>query len=184
MKTRNIAKSKVGLKLREITSSRGTSKGKEKASAQVDWDIITDQWAGHYFEVLRGIALERESVRPGAIKPGGKVWAKLSSVRERRLFRDLYYDGSGDDEPDEDHPNPRADGHSPASRASTPPFGPVDACSVDHDLRPDPLDEDEPADPSEGEWHWEGEDDLTMGKVWPKGPDLTRGFIYVRLPSS
>jgi hypothetical protein len=33
-------------------------------------------------------------------------------------------------------------------------------------------------------WRWVAEEDLTLGQVWRKGPDLSRGVIYVRLVPS
>lgn len=101
---------------------------------------------GHSFEALKRISIHNESTKPGVIKEGGMLWAKLSAVRERRLFRDLFetfssmapQGGSGDLEEPED----------------------------EEDLQT---------------WSWEAEDDFTIAHVWPKGPTLDRGIIYVRL---
>ncbi|KAI0694972.1 hypothetical protein BC835DRAFT_1415147 [Cytidiella melzeri] len=68
-----------------------TSKAAGKARA----DATSSSWGGHYFEVQKHISLFPETKRPGVIKPDGKTWAKLSSVRDRKLFRDLS-DSCGD----------------------------------------------------------------------------------------
>ena len=74
--------------LRNPTSSTNTAqvKGKERASVQ---DPLASQWGGHFFEVLRDTVVHSNAMKPGVIKPGAVVREKLSSVRERRLFRDL-----------------------------------------------------------------------------------------------
>lgn len=86
-------------------------------------------------EKLHGVA------RPGSIKAGGRTTVKLSSVRDRRLFRDLW-------------------DTQPGSSTSAVPRA-----------------EDE--DPTKEEWVWEAEDDYNLLHVWPKGPTLNKGIIYV-----
>ncbi|CDO75754.1 hypothetical protein BN946_scf184921.g30 [Trametes cinnabarina] len=54
------------------------------------------QSEGHLFEVLEHIRLYSNSYRPGVIKPAsGKLYARLSSTRDRKLFPD---DPARDDE--------------------------------------------------------------------------------------
>ncbi|RDX54708.1 hypothetical protein OH76DRAFT_1398088 [Lentinus brumalis] len=54
---------------------------------------------GHLFEVLNDVSVYASTYRPGVIKPGsGKLYARLSSTRDRKLFRNDH----PDDEDDED----------------------------------------------------------------------------------
>ncbi|CAL1708978.1 unnamed protein product [Somion occarium] len=64
---------------------RASSKGKEKATSSTQ-----STWHGHVFEVQKRVKLHRYHTQAGVIQAGGQTFAKLSSVRERRLFRDLY----------------------------------------------------------------------------------------------
>lgn len=123
-------------KLPATLSNKVAGKARETSGA-----TASQSWGGHYFEVQKQVALYPESKKPGVIKPGGKTWAKLSSIRERRLFRDLT--------------NPHADVVAPLP----------------------PTLEDEDVDKEE--WTWEAEDDFTLAHVWPKGPTLDKGIIYV-----
>ena len=135
-------------KAKNKVASKGKARASEKTS---DHETAPRKWSGHYFEVLRKVSVGSEAVRPGEILPGGKLTAKLSSVRERRLFRDLY-ENTREATPDGDD---------------------------DNGSGRDPFVEDE-----HEEWHWEPEDDMVMAAVWPKGPDIARGIIYVRSPPS
>lgn len=102
-----------------------------------------EKWQGHSFEVLKQINIHSECTKPGIIKEG-VTCAKLSSVRERRLFRDLF------------------ESSATALQASS-------------------SDIDEPDDDEEQSgWSWEAEDDYTLSYVWPRGPTLDKGIIYVR----
>ncbi|KAI0336738.1 hypothetical protein GY45DRAFT_1265446 [Cubamyces sp. BRFM 1775] len=71
------------LRAREAASS--STSGKE-----VDISLEDDRYAqgeGHLFEVLEDIRLYTNTYRPGVIKMGtGRLYAKLSSSRERKLF--------------------------------------------------------------------------------------------------
>ena len=52
---------------------------------------------GHLFEVMNDVSVYSSTYRPGVIRPGtGKLYARLSSKRERKLFR------GGDRDRDED----------------------------------------------------------------------------------
>ena len=113
----------------------------EKAAGKSRADARSSTWGGHYFEVQKQITLYPEAKHPGTIEPGGKTWAKLSSVRDRKLFRDLC--------------DP----------------------SLDLDTSLPAMLEDEDAEKEE--WTWEAEDDFTLRHVWPDGPELERGIIYV-----
>lgn len=124
-----------------LPSSKRPAVLSRKAAGKARADGKCAAWGGHYFEVQKQVSLFPESKRPGVIKPGGKTWAKLSSVRDRKLFRDLC--------------DPRLD--------------------ADTSL-PEML-EDE--DTEKEDWAWEAEDDFTIGHVWPDGPALERGIIYV-----
>jgi hypothetical protein len=68
------------------------AKGKSRARDVLDHSACNafKQWGGHFFEVLKQVAVFRDSSsKPGVIMPGARVHTKLSSVRERRLFKDL-----------------------------------------------------------------------------------------------
>ncbi|OBZ77523.1 hypothetical protein A0H81_02496 [Grifola frondosa] len=60
--------------------------------------------AGHVFDVYKNVELYSNSYKPGVVKTKASkstLYARLSSVRERRLFPDIYEqsnDGSGGDE--------------------------------------------------------------------------------------
>lgn len=71
--------------LRSASTSTTQAKGKGRAVL----DPTTTQWGGHFFEVLKNAAVHTNATKPGVIKSGARVRTKLSSVRERRLFRDL-----------------------------------------------------------------------------------------------
>lgn len=128
-----------------------SSKGKARATS-----TSTPTWGGHYFQVIKHVSLYPESKHPGVMKPDGHTYAKLSSVRDRKLFRDLC------------DPSPSSAFNTTTEDASLP-----------------AMLEDEDADANEdgerGEWTWEAEDDFTIGHVWPRGPEIDRGIIYVRL---
>jgi len=56
--------------------------------------VQSEPWKGHVFEVYKAskeqpLVGDEESVK-GLVLPTGKLWRKLSSVRERHIFRDLY----------------------------------------------------------------------------------------------
>lgn len=101
---------------------------------------------GHIFEAHKRIHIHSESTKPGVIKEDGLVWAKLSAVRERRLFRDLF-----------------------EAISSAAPQGSAG--------EPEEAEDEE----DHQTWNWEAEDDFTIAHVWPKGPTLDRGIIYVCL---
>ncbi len=132
-------------------TSTQASKGKGKGRARTSSPAVTT-WDGHYFETLKDVIIQRDSVRPGTIRPGAKVWRKLSSVRERRLFRDLF--------------------NVPLSAAEA---------SSSAGTRPSFLDDEDDSEGENTGWQWEAEDDMTAGHVWPKGPTLDKAFIYVRI---
>lgn len=82
--------------------SKGKSKGKGKARAEV-------VWGGHWFEVMENVVMDPAVTKPGAIGEGSKTWIKASSIRDRRLFKDVFgpQGFSEDDSPnplDEDEP--------------------------------------------------------------------------------
>ncbi|KAI0084709.1 hypothetical protein BDY19DRAFT_969672 [Irpex rosettiformis] len=60
-----------------------------KAAGKARADVRSSTWGGHYFEAQKKISTYPEAKHPGTIKPGGKTFTKLSSVRDRQLFRDL-----------------------------------------------------------------------------------------------
>ncbi|KAI0646483.1 hypothetical protein C8Q79DRAFT_962851 [Trametes meyenii] len=63
------------------------SSSKAKAGDEDQGDAQCVQGEGHLFEVFDDIRLYTNSYRPGVIKVGtGKLYARLSSTRERRLF--------------------------------------------------------------------------------------------------
>lgn len=125
-----------GTRKRSASSAAGNSgaksKGKGKARAE---------WGGHWFEIMQNVVMGPAATKPGVIGGRSKTWIKASSIRDRRLFKDV--------------------------------FGPQ---GFSEDDSPNPLDEDEPEN---GAWKWEAEDDLTLGTVWPEGPSLDKGIIYV-----
>ncbi|KAI0674488.1 hypothetical protein C8Q78DRAFT_1143559 [Trametes maxima] len=97
------------LRLPKASSAKPTVKAEGKDDAQ------GVQGEGHLFEVFDDVRLYTNTYRPGVIKAGtGKLYARLSSTRERRLFPegppDHIHDddvfggggGGGSDEPDED----------------------------------------------------------------------------------
>ncbi|KAI0766292.1 hypothetical protein BC629DRAFT_1539185 [Irpex lacteus] len=128
-----------------------SSKGKARATST----STSTTWAGHYFQVLKDVSLYPESKLPGVMKPDGTTYAKLSSVRDRKLFRDLC------------DPSP------------------FNATTEDASLPAMLEDEDTNAngDGERGEWTWEAEDDFTIGHVWPRGPEIDRGIIYHHSPT-
>ncbi|KAK7678675.1 hypothetical protein QCA50_018257 [Cerrena zonata] len=80
-------------------------KGKQKATPESE-----KPWRGHVFEVQDDIQMYPYLTQAGVIQPGGKTVTKLSSVRERQVFRNLYdpiHDGYSnfDDSEGEDDPN-------------------------------------------------------------------------------
>ena len=108
---------------------------------------------GHVFDVFEGISVYSGSYRPGVIIPGsGKLYTKLSSTRDRKLFPDGY---EGGDEDDVDI------------------FGCVPKKNSGK-ARPSQEYADDDG------WDWEAEDDYVVGNVWTEGPDLSKGIIYVR----
>ncbi|KAL4242424.1 hypothetical protein ABKN59_011930 [Abortiporus biennis] len=114
------------------------------------------KWGGHVFEVLHRISTYPESMKPGTIRSGGKLSAKLSSVRERRLFRDLYE--SKDDGVEDTN-------------------GEESSEDVDRDDDSSDLEE------SLRGWTWENVDDFTLSRVWPAGMSVNRGIIYRHRPN-
>ena len=71
--------------LRSAATKPIQGKGKARAGPGAH----ASQWGGHFFEVLKPAAVHSNATKPGVIKAGATVRTKLSSVRERRLFRDL-----------------------------------------------------------------------------------------------
>ncbi|KAI0746978.1 hypothetical protein C8Q80DRAFT_811028 [Daedaleopsis nitida] len=54
---------------------------------------------GHLFEVFNDVSVYANTYRPGVIKPGsGKLYARLSSTRERKLFSKKHEDEDDDDD--------------------------------------------------------------------------------------
>ncbi|OJT06202.1 hypothetical protein TRAPUB_2948 [Trametes pubescens] len=113
---------------------------------------------GHLFEVYDGMRLYTNTYRPGVIKVGtGKLYAKLSSTRERKLFPDGPAGGVDNDVfggPSHNQSNVETTG--------------------------------ETADTDDGEdgWDWEPEDDFLLSGVWTDGPSLKKGIIYHHTPST
>lgn len=123
---------------------------------------VPEDWAGHVFEVRHDIALYRSGYKPGVVKPYvGATRVRLSSVRDRKLFPDLF--------PDDRQPVADEDvfGSPSSSRLRM----------AEADTQVPGFDDDG----DETEWRWEAEDDYTVRQVWPDGPDLSRGIIYVCL---
>lgn len=80
-------------------------KGKQKATPD-----SRKPWRGHVFEVQENVKMHPYLTQAGIIQPGGKTVTKLSSVRERQLFRNLHdpiHDGYSNfvDSDGEDDPN-------------------------------------------------------------------------------
>ena len=80
-------------------------KGKQKATPHPQ-----KPWRGHVFEVQNDIQMHPYLTKAGVIQAGGKTTVKLSSVRERQLFRNLRDPLNGghsnfDDSDGEDDPN-------------------------------------------------------------------------------
>ncbi|KAI0340394.1 hypothetical protein BDW22DRAFT_417871 [Trametopsis cervina] len=73
-----------------LLSSKRPTVLSRKAAGKARAHPETATWGGHYFEVQKQITIFPETKRPGVIQPGSKTVAKLSSVRDRQLFRDLY----------------------------------------------------------------------------------------------
>lgn len=124
---------------------------------------VPEDWAGHVFEVRHDIALYRSGYKPGVVKPYvGATRVRLSSVRDRKLFPDLF--------PDDRQPVADEDifGSPSSSRLRM----------AEADTQVPGFDDDG----DEIEWRWEAEDDYTVRQVWPDGPDLSRGIIYHHLP--
>ncbi|KAI0938510.1 hypothetical protein AcV5_000178 [Taiwanofungus camphoratus] len=68
---------------------------KKLASDVHSWDVPVD-WAGHVFDVREGVKLYSAAYKRGVIKTAeGRMRVRLSSVRDRKLFPDLY--GADDD---------------------------------------------------------------------------------------
>ena len=91
-------------------STRDKAKGK---ATRNPFKQKISRWGGHYFEVQKCIEVEKDPAKPVTIQPPkkrhGRTWAKLSSVRDGRLFSDMntLVDESPDDPPnplDEDEP--------------------------------------------------------------------------------
>ncbi len=111
---------------------------------------------GHLFEVYDGMRLYTNTYRPGVIKVGtGKLYAKLSSTRERKLFPD-----------------------GPAGGVDNDVFGGPSHSQSDVETTGETTD----ADDGEDGWDWEPEDDFLLSSVWTDGPSLKKGIIYVRSP--
>ncbi|KAL1941707.1 hypothetical protein VTO73DRAFT_6707 [Trametes versicolor] len=113
---------------------------------------------GHLFEVYENVRLYTNTYRPGVIKDGtGKLYARLSSTRERKLFPD-----------------------GPVGRADNDVFGGASITQSDVGTMDSTADED---DEEEG-WDWEPEDDFLLSSVWTDGPSLKKGIIYHHTPST
>lgn len=72
-----------------LRSSATSHPARGKGKGRAHHDPLVSQWGGHYFEVLKKAAVHSRTTKPGVFKSGATVRTKLSSVRERRLFRDL-----------------------------------------------------------------------------------------------
>lgn len=74
----------------KLAMRNAAAEGKGKGRARDPGYTSASEWGGHFFEVLKNAYLHRDSSsKRGMIMPGAKLRHKLSSVRERRLFRDL-----------------------------------------------------------------------------------------------
>ncbi|KAI0827120.1 hypothetical protein BC628DRAFT_1418706 [Trametes gibbosa] len=110
---------------------------------------------GHLFEVFEDIRLYNPTYRPGVIKAGtGKLYARLSSTRERKLFPD-------------DPPSKLKDDDVFRSARGESATGPDGAGNEE-----------------DSGWDWEAEDDFPLYNVWMDGPTLKKGIIYHHTPST
>lgn len=82
---RKVSSKKVAQRNAPSTATRPSSRHDRMPSHR-----SSEKWSGHTFEALERITVHSGYTKPGVIKEGGRVRAKLSSVRERRLFRDLF----------------------------------------------------------------------------------------------
>ncbi|CCM01189.1 uncharacterized protein FIBRA_03237 [Fibroporia radiculosa] len=148
-----------------LNRQAGRDKGKGKlgepsVSCPRVSDHIPPEWPGHFFEVREDISLYRGGYKPGVIKPhAGKTCVRLSSVRDRKLFPDLYEQE-----------------HSSLYHATM--LGSSSTSSTLDVLETGFEDDDD----DDAGWRWEGEDDYTVRHVWPNGPELEKGIVYRHLP--
>jgi hypothetical protein len=111
-----------------------------------------EPWPGHLFEVKRDAVMlkTRTRNRYGEMDVDkSRTWVKLSSVRDPYRFRDP-----------------------PVAQDDGAVFDDDSAAVEDEVVRVE--DEEEGA-----EWRWEAEEHMTLAGVWPAGPELTRGVVYV-----
>ncbi|GJE86593.1 hypothetical protein PsYK624_026730 [Phanerochaete sordida] len=91
---------------RAMRNASAEAKGKGRARGPGQTGAA--EWGGHFFEVFKSAKLYRDSSpKYGMIMPHAKLRHKLSSVRERRLFRDLLDPDNADAEENES-PLPKA----------------------------------------------------------------------------
>ncbi|KAF7797658.1 hypothetical protein EIP86_008858 [Pleurotus ostreatoroseus] len=102
-------KSKAGtsVKRRRASSAASSHRGKGKGKARGESE--QPSWGGHWFEIMKNVVMERAATKAGAISDESNTWIKASSIRDRRLFKDVFdpHDVSGDNSPnplDEDEP--------------------------------------------------------------------------------
>ncbi|KAH8101868.1 hypothetical protein BXZ70DRAFT_1007108 [Cristinia sonorae] len=99
--TPRAAKGKAKAVSRALSLAKVPSSGKRRIPAGPALQLVAsslsrpDAWRGHVFEVYRGDKEHRlvsgEEETNGIVIPrNGRLWRKLSSVRERHIFRDLY----------------------------------------------------------------------------------------------
>ncbi|TCD68401.1 hypothetical protein EIP91_010910 [Steccherinum ochraceum] len=95
--TPRAAKGKAIAVSRAMSLGRTPSTSKRKATAGTSTNPVSTQsesWRGHVFEVYKAskehALVSGEEETKGVVLPTGKLWKKLSSVRERHIFRDLY----------------------------------------------------------------------------------------------
>ncbi|PIL27672.1 hypothetical protein GSI_10824 [Ganoderma sinense ZZ0214-1] len=79
--------------------NKGKTRGKSGNKDKAEDDEEESNEEGHLFEVLNDISVcSMVGMRPGQIRPGtGKLYARLSSARERKLFNDPDDDDDEDD---------------------------------------------------------------------------------------
>lgn len=141
---------RVGNHVLRSRAPPASHKPKDSVDPPEDPPVTQD---GHLFEVYENIRLYTNTYRPGVIKDGtGKLYARLSSTRERKLFPD-----------------------GPVGRADNDVFGGASHSQPDVGAMDSTADED---DEEEG-WDWEPEDDFLLSSVWTDGPSLKKGIIYV-----
>ncbi|KAH9917304.1 uncharacterized protein B0H18DRAFT_1034842 [Fomitopsis serialis] len=135
---------------------------------------VPSSWAGHVFEVRDNVQLYTHHYRPGVIKRGsGRVLVRLSSVRDRKLFPDLYGDNAL---------VKACSSSGYASSAASTSGAWSEGGELDATSSPETDFEEDADDLSADEWVWEAEDDYTIEHVWPDGLDYAQAIIYHHLP--